>query len=134
MLLNFAAYLRNNSFRVRSLRVINELDTWIYKNGRPDHMTGFHDDSITCLAMGLFVMEYYMFKKARDAHKDSTMIHSWRSSNSIKPKDDVKPTDNIDISKPRRLPIYSSYQISKAKANRTKAFIMLGGFSGKRGK
>lgn len=134
MLLNFAAYLRNNSFRVRSLRVINELDTWIYKNGRPDHMTGFHDDSITCLAMGLFVMEYYLFKKSKDARKDSVMIHSWRSSNSIKPKDDVKPTDNIDISKPRRLPIYSSYQMSKAKANRTKAFIMLGGFSGKRGK
>lgn len=132
MLSNFAAALTNNTFRVRSMRVINELDTWIWKNGRPDHMTGFHDDSITCLAMGLFVMEFYMFKKIKDAQKDAKMIHSWRSSATIKPKDEIKPTDDIDISKPRKLPIYSSYQLNKQKSNRVKAFIMLGGFKTKK--
>ena len=60
MLTNFAHMVRTNAFKIRSKRVINELDTWIYKGdaGRIDHMDGCHDDTLTCLAMGLFVMQY----------------------------------------------------------------------------
>ena len=43
MISNFIELLKNNSFRVRSARVISELGTWIFKNGRPDHMDGMND-------------------------------------------------------------------------------------------
>jgi len=36
-------------------RLVAELKKFIYKNGRPDHMKGSHDDLIMALGMCLFV-------------------------------------------------------------------------------
>ena len=49
VLANFAGLVRNNEFKIRSVRVINELDTWIFKEGtgRMDHQSGSNDDTIT---------------------------------------------------------------------------------------
>ena len=60
VLSNFAGLVRNNEFKIRSVRVINELNTWIFKGetARIDHMEGAHDDTLCALAMGLFVMQY----------------------------------------------------------------------------
>jgi hypothetical protein len=60
MLTHFAHMVKTNAFKIRSKRVISELDTWIYKGeaGRIDHMDGCHDDTLTCLAMALFVMQF----------------------------------------------------------------------------
>lgn len=128
--------LTDNSFRVRSIRVINELDTWVWKNGRPDHMSGFHDDTLTCLAMGLFVMEFYMFRKMKNAAKDAAIIRSWKSSNSFKTVEErqsAQPKDIEDISKPKHpLPFYSSSSIDRRNDRRQKAMIMLGGFKVKK--
>lgn len=124
--------LTDNSFRVRSMRVINELDTWVWKNGRPDHMSGFHDDTLTCLAMALFVMEFYMFRKMRNAAKDAAMIRSWRSSKSFQTVEDIQgstPKDIEDMSKPKHpLPFYSTNSMARRADQRTKAMLMLGGF------
>ena len=124
--------LTDNSFRVRSMRVINELDTWVWKNGRPDHMSGFHDDTLTCLAMALFVMEFYMFRKMRNAAKDAAMIRSWRSSKSFQSIEDIQgstPKDSEDMSKPKHpLPFYSTNSMARRADQRTKAMLMLGGF------
>jgi hypothetical protein len=68
VLANFANMVRNNEFKIRSIRTINELNTWIFKGEakRMDHQDGSHDDSITCRAMGLFVM-IYSYKKMEKA-------------------------------------------------------------------
>ena len=128
--------LTDNSFRVRSMRVINELDTWVWKNGRPDHMSGFHDDTLTCLAMGLFVMEFYMFRKMKNAAKDAAIIRSWKSSNSFKTVEERQsgqPKDIEDMSKPKHpLPFYSSNSVDRRNDRRQKAMIMLGGFKVKK--
>ena len=87
MISNFVELLKNNVFRVRSERVISELDTWIFKNGRPDHMDGAHDDNLTCLAMCLFVLQYYMLKTDKLKKKDTSIVRSWVVNNS----------DNTDI-------------------------------------
>ena len=54
--------LRNNNIIPRSKRFTGELDTWIWKNGRPDHQSGSHDDTITSMAMGLFVYQFSLQK------------------------------------------------------------------------
>ena len=82
MISNFVEMLKSNSFRVRSERVISELDTWIFKNGRPDHMAGMHDDNLTCLSMGLFVAQFYMLKTDKIRQKDSVIVKSWFINNS----------------------------------------------------
>lgn len=128
--------LTDNSFRVRSMRVINELDTWVWKNGRPDHMSGFHDDTLTCLGMALFVMEFHLFKKTRDAGRDAAMIRSWRSSNAYKTTEELegrKPNNEVNISDTRkRMPLLTTSQVDRRSGSRTKGMVMLGGFKVKK--
>ena len=76
MLSNFANLIRTNQFKIRSKRVINELDTWIFKNGKMDHKDGCHDDTLTCLAMGLFVVEYSIKRNERLKEKDKAMLQA----------------------------------------------------------
>ena len=91
VLANFAGLVRNNEFKIRSARVINELDTWIFKgdNARMDHMDGAHDDTITSLAMGLFVMQYSFNRLLSTVKKDKAILSSYMMTNSFhvsKPK------------------------------------------------
>lgn len=83
MLSYFASLVRNNSLKIRSRRLINELDTWIFtKNGRMDHKDGCHDDTITCTAMALFVMEYSVNRQQKAKNKDVAMLKSMININS----------------------------------------------------
>ena len=133
MIQNFVAMVKYNSFRIRSIRVINEMETWIFKNGRPDHMDGCHDDSLTCLSMGLFVMQYFMLKNERDKSKDTSIVKSWVINNSAN-NDRItrKLNDHVTISLNRKLPFYSTQQIDKMEKQRINAMILLGGFKTKR--
>lgn len=74
MLSNFANLVKTNQFKIRSKRVLTELDTWVFKNGRIDHKDGCHDDTLTCLAMGLFVVQYSMNKQLEAKNKDIAML------------------------------------------------------------
>lgn len=82
MLSNFANLVRTNQFKIRSERVISELQTWIWKNGRPDHMDGCHDDTITCLAMGMFVVQFSLQKQMKDRAQDTAMMKAMILANS----------------------------------------------------
>lgn len=82
MLTNFAAMVRTNAFKIRSSRVITELETWIYKGeaARIDHMTGAHDDTLTCLAMTLFVMQFSILKQEEVKQRDTAILGAWVNS------------------------------------------------------
>ena len=86
MLTHFAHMVKTKAFKRRSKRVINELDTWIYKGeqGRIDHMDGCHDDTLTCLAMGLFVMQFSLERLQQAKETDAAILSSWVTSNSVK--------------------------------------------------
>ena len=127
---NFVAMLKENTFRVRSRRVIEEMETWIFKAGRPDHMDGYHDDSLTCLSMGLFVMEFSMLKKASDQNKDKKMLEAWTSNSWMKEAPAIP--DNIDIrgSNYGFMPFYNTNQFNTANTmdRMMQGMLMLGGF------
>ena len=84
MLSNFANMVKTNEFKIRSKRVINELNTWVYVTGSKgmDHKDGCHDDTITCLAMGLFVMMYSMKRTLQAKSKDAAILNALISANS----------------------------------------------------
>lgn len=82
MLSNFADLVRTNQFKVRSVRVCNELDTWVYRNGRMDHKDGCHDDTLTCLAMGLFVVEFSIKRQRKKRNRDVAMLNAMINVNS----------------------------------------------------
>ena len=107
MLSNFANLVKTNGFKIRSMRVINELDTWIYKGtqARMDHMDGFHDDTITCLAMGLFVMEFSFNKIERAQKTDTANMQGFLVGNQIRQSIDKKNNVvNIEITKKYAMP------------------------------
>jgi len=84
MLSNFADLVKKNQFKIRSKRVCNELDTWVFVPGSRgmDHKDGCHDDTITCLAMGLFVMQYSLNKQIEMRNRDGAMLKAMIQTNS----------------------------------------------------
>ena len=64
-------------FAIRSNRLLNELNTFVYINGRPDHMKGAHDDSIMSLSIALYAgdISFNQLEKAENANK--AMLESW---------------------------------------------------------
>ena len=100
MLTGFANMVKTNQFKIRSKRVIAELDTWIYKGtaARIDHQDGCHDDTLTCLAMGLFVLNFSMKKMMEAQNKDKIMLKAWTASANLPNATvSVKQTTEISI-------------------------------------
>ena len=64
-------------FRVRSNRLINELKTFVYINGRPDHMQGHHDDLIMAIAMALYVAQNSFSNLTKNVNQAKAMLDSW---------------------------------------------------------
>ena len=131
MISNFIELLKNNSFRVRSTRVISELGTWIFKNGRPDHMDGMHDDLLTCLAMGLFVMQFYMIKNDKIRSKDKIMVGSWAINNytntNYNTKQETKTRQNVSEGSEKMFnPFIDRYKQNEKK--HMNGCMMLGGY------
>ena len=114
VLANFAGLVRNNEFKIRSARVINELDTWIFKgeNARMDHMEGAHDDTITSLAMGLFVMQYSVNRLQSTIKKDKAILNAYRMGTGFAQKQN-KVTNGVPISPRSGLPFYNGNKVLK---------------------
>lgn len=64
-------------FIIRSNRLLNELNTFVYINGRPDHMKGAHDDSIMSLSMALYAGDISFNLLQRNTAKNIAMMESW---------------------------------------------------------
>jgi len=114
VLSNFAGMIRNNEFKVRSVRVINELNTWIFKGetARIDHMEGSHDDTLTSLAMGLFVMQYTVNRLQNTVKKDKAILNAYLMAGAINMN---KPKLNYGspITPKNGLPFYSQKSFTK---------------------
>ena len=133
MISNFVELIKENAFKIRSMRTINELETWVFKNGRPDHQDGAHDDLLTCLAMGLFIMQFYMIRKDKDKSKDAAMLKSWRVNKTDYLNSKTRELDNNMNVSPKQnkynMPFYSSRNVDKNKQARFMAMLMIGGYN-----
>ena len=67
-------------FAVRSARLMNELNTFVYINGRPDHMKGAHDDSIMSLSMALYAGDMCFNQLQKNENANRAMLESWTVS------------------------------------------------------
>jgi intein/homing endonuclease len=80
MISNLEYKIRTNGIKIRSSRLISEMKTFIYKNGRPDHMEGYHDDLIMSLGMALWVMEHSFKNLERLEKQTKAILSSWLST------------------------------------------------------
>jgi len=67
-------------FAIRSNRLLNELNTFVYINGRPDHMKGAHDDSIMSISIALYVGDISFSQLERAENLNKSIIESWTLS------------------------------------------------------
>ena len=76
----FEEYLRHGLI-IRSNRLLNEMNTFIYINGRPDHQKGQHDDLIMSLAMATYVGESSFASISKSTDQAKVMLESWQINN-----------------------------------------------------
>ena len=72
---SFEEALRHN-FEIRSSRLLNELNTFVYVNGRPDHQKGQHDDLIMAIAMAIYVGENSFTQLEKVTEQTKAMMES----------------------------------------------------------
>lgn len=127
--------VRTNTIKIKSKRVINEMKTFIFKNGKPDHMEGYHDDCLMSLGMCLWLLET-SFKMLQKMEKQTkAMLNSWVGGGTKTPLQTelergsgFVPKDNkgkASLPKPKFSPI-----VSKNMQDPTGQFLWL--FSGSR--
>ena len=81
-------------FKIRSQRLINELKTFVFINGRPDHMKGHHDDLIMAIAMALYVAQNSFTQLKKNVNQAKAMLDSWVVNEHAHPTDRGKPVFN----------------------------------------
>jgi hypothetical protein len=59
-------YIRNKMLTIYSKRLINELDTFIWKSGRPQAQRSYNDDLIMACAIGCWVRDTALIENERD--------------------------------------------------------------------
>jgi len=90
-----------HKFRIYSSRLYNEMNTFVYVNGRPDHQKGHHDDLIMSISMALYVGESSFSSLERVTEQTKAMLDSWTVNNNESVKDiitfnPVIPHGNFD--------------------------------------
>ena len=69
--------IRMDTFKIRSKRALTEIETFVYINGRPDHMKGYHDDLLMCIGMACFVAMTSFKDLEKSLGQAKAMINSW---------------------------------------------------------
>ena len=70
-----------HEFKIYSMRLYNEMNTFVYVNGRPDHQKGQHDDLIMSVAMATYVAESSFTNLEKVSEHTKAMLESWAVSN-----------------------------------------------------
>jgi hypothetical protein len=109
--------VKTNQIKIRSKRVIQELETWIYKGeaARIDHMDGCHDDTLTCLAMAMFVMKHSLGKLKEAQERDAAFLKAWINSATLTAKAEQPKIENAngDMKPKFNMPFYNANSFKK---------------------
>jgi hypothetical protein len=102
MISNLEFKIRTNGIKIRSNRMTSEMKTFVYKNGRPDHMEGYHDDLLMSLGMCLWVVEHSFKNLERLEKQTKAMLNSWVSTGTKTPEELEKEKGSNFVSKADR--------------------------------
>lgn len=86
----FISYIESDQFKIKSARMIIELKTFKWVNGRPDHMRGFNDDAICAYAGAIWLFEMF-FKNIRKAEaQNKAILNVWLGITNDEQSKDIK--------------------------------------------
>lgn len=76
-------FIRNKALKLNSKRVINELNTFVWHNGKPQAMRGYNDDLIMSLAIACWIKDTVFQTSYREAEYKKAMLGGILKSNTI---------------------------------------------------
>ena len=69
-------FIRNKLIKVYSSRTLNEMKTFIWRNGKPQAMKGYHDDLIMALAIACWVRDTALQVNGRELNYQKAFIEA----------------------------------------------------------
>ena len=102
-----------HDFKIYSSRLYNEMDTFVYINGRPDHQKGRHDDLLMSIAMCLYVAELSFSKLTKVTEQAKAMLESWSVNNNDAARQNLDFNPNIPSYGNRQNPYGQQQQLSR---------------------
>jgi hypothetical protein len=73
-------FIRNKLIKIYSMRTINEMKTFIWKNGKPQAMKGYHDDLVMALAIACWVRDTALQSNSRELNYKKAFVAAIRTS------------------------------------------------------
>jgi hypothetical protein len=89
-----------HGFKIYSNRLFNEMNTFIYINGRPDHQKGHHDDLIMAIAIATYVGENSFNQLTKVTEQTKAMLNSW----TVNSNDEVSKNVTFNPNMPAGIP------------------------------
>jgi hypothetical protein len=114
----------NHGIKIRSARLISELHSFVYINGRADHAKNKHDDLIMAMAMALFVLEHSFKQLKANETRTKAMLASWVSFSMA---GDVKSTE-APVKKEPKKPNFSPIVAKNMQDPKGEYMWLFGGF------
>jgi len=69
-------FIRNKMIKINSQRTINEFDTFVWVNGRPEAQKGYNDDLVMSLAIGCWVRDTAVINNERNLEYSKAFLTS----------------------------------------------------------
>ena len=76
-------FLRNKAIKLHSKRLVNELNTFVWHNGKPQAMRGYHDDLIMSLAIACWIKDTVFQTSYRETEIKRALLDGIQKSNTI---------------------------------------------------
>jgi hypothetical protein len=92
-----------HGFKIYSHRLFNEMNTFIYMNGRPDHQKGHHDDLIMAIAMATYVGENSFSQLTKVTEHTKTMLESWQVNTNEATTNDILFNPVMPAGRPQQM-------------------------------
>ena len=79
----FEEFIRNKVLTIYSKRLANELDTFIWKNGRPEAQRGYNDDLVMAAAIGCWVRDTAIIENQKDIEYKKAFLNSIMTNRTV---------------------------------------------------
>jgi hypothetical protein len=112
-----------HGFKIYSNRLFNEMNTFIYINGRPDHQKGHHDDLIMAIAMATYVGENSFNQLTKVSEQTKAMLNSW----TVNSNNEVSESIAFNPVMPAGVPIHQQINQDPTKNDYQKYLWLFGG-------
>jgi hypothetical protein len=74
-------FVRNKLIKIYSSRLLNEMKTFVWNNGKPEAMRSYNDDLVMACSIGCWVRDTALIENQRNVEYKKAMINSMISTN-----------------------------------------------------